>query len=162
MSRSTSAGALPDGDTARCMRMSATERVADRRADPAHNVVADPTDRTGQRRLGDRVKTVAVDDRGPVQANLDMVEVNLCGQPPDRSGDLGHRNETANVEHLGSCEEQDGSPLATNLGQPNLATVHGSPQASASVQKESARSGRLRYAWRSDRASVARTASATP
>jgi hypothetical protein len=45
-----------------------------------------------------------------------MVEVNLCGETPDRSRDLGHRNETANVEYLGSCEQQNGSPLATNLG----------------------------------------------
>ena len=96
--------------------MSATERVADRRADLAHNVVADSSDRTGQRCLRDGVKTVAVDDRRPVQANLDMVEVNLCGETPDRSRDLGHRNETANVEYLGSCEQQNGSPLATNLG----------------------------------------------
>jgi hypothetical protein len=50
------------------------------------------------------VKTIAVDDRRPVQADLDVVNVNFCGETPNRSRDLGDRNESANVEHLGSRE----------------------------------------------------------
>jgi len=142
--------------------VSATNRVADRRADLAHSVVADSSDRSGERCLSDRVKTIAVDGGRPSQSDLHMVDLNLCGKTPDRSGYLRHRNEIPNVEHFGSREQQNGSSLATDLSQPNLAASHGSPHASASVQKVPPRSGCFRYASRSERVNAARTASATP
>jgi hypothetical protein len=42
---------------------------------------------------------------------------------PDRRGDLGHRNEVASVEHRRSREQQNGSPLAADFGQPKLAAT---------------------------------------
>jgi hypothetical protein len=67
-----------------------------------HDVIADLSDRTRERCLSDRVNAIAIDDRGSVQANFDVVDVNLRGQSPDRSGDLSHRNELSDVKHLGS------------------------------------------------------------
>jgi len=141
---------------------SATKRVADRRADLGQDVIADLSDRTGERCLSDRVEAVAVDGRGSLQANLDVVDGNLRCQTPDRCGHLGNGHELADVEDLGSREQENGSPLATDLHQPELAAPHGSPHASAAVQKVPPRSGCLRYASRSDRSNAARTASATP
>jgi len=82
--------------------VSATKRVVDRRADLAPYVVVDSSDWASERCLSDCVKTVAVDDRRPAQADLDVVDLDLCGETPDRRGDLGNGNEVANVQYFGS------------------------------------------------------------
>ncbi len=92
------------------------------------------------------METVAVDDRRSVQPDLDVVDVDFGGEITDRGGDLGNRHEAARVEHSGSGQHYNGPRLATGLGQPHIPAFQGSPHASASVQKASARSGRRRYA----------------
>ncbi|HLH46559.1 MAG TPA: hypothetical protein VKV25_05305, partial [Acidimicrobiales bacterium] len=76
-----------------------------------HSVAANLTDGTGERSLLDGVETVTIDDRRSIQPHLDMVDVDLCSEAPDRSGDLGNGYEATRVEHLGSGEQQDRSPL---------------------------------------------------
>jgi hypothetical protein len=123
---------------------SAAERVSDCRADPSHGVVVDLSDGTGERCLNDGVETITVDDRGSIQPDLDVVDVNFHSETTDGGGDLGHRNEAASAEHLGSSQQQYGSPFLTNFSQPHLASFQGSPHASTSVQAVSEHSGYLR------------------
>lgn len=85
-------------------RGSAAERVVDRRADLAHGVAVDLPDGTGERSLGHRVETVAVDHRWSVQADSDVIEIDLGDETADHGGDLGHCDKAASVEHFGSGE----------------------------------------------------------
>src|SRR5919106_760950 len=140
----------------------AAERVADRRADLAHGVVADLPDRPGECLLSDCVDAVAVDDRWSVEPDLRVIDVDLSRKATNRRGDLGDRDQIAHVDDLRPCHDNDRSLLAAHPSQPQLPSPHSSPHASASVQNASGRSGCRRYASRSDRANAACTASATP
>ncbi len=122
----------------------ATKRVTNRRTDLAHDVVADSSDGTGERSLGESVKTIAIDDRRSVQADSDVIDIDLCGKSTDRSGYFGDCDEFSDVEHLRSREHEDRSTLSTDVGQPQFSPIHDSPHVSTSLQNVSARSGRLR------------------
>lgn len=102
------------------------------------------SDGSGERSLGERMKTIAVDDRRPVETGPNVVESNLRGQSTDRSGYFRHGDEFPDVDHLRSREHEYGSTLSTNVGQPQLTAFQVSPHVSASLQNVSARSGRLR------------------
>jgi len=51
------------------------------------------------------VDAVAVDYRWAVKANRDMVDGDLRGETTYRSGDLGDRDELANLEYFGSGQQ---------------------------------------------------------
>ena len=72
---------LPLADARPGRRSSAAERVADRRADLVQDVVADSTDEGGERLLGHGVDAIAVDDRGPIEPDLDVIDLDLRGEP---------------------------------------------------------------------------------
>lgn len=120
---------------------SAAERVADRRADFAHGVMAHFPDRPGERRLSHRVDAVAVDDRRSGEPDLGVAHVDLGRQATDGRRDLGNCYEIAHVDDFRAGQDQNRPLLSTDLSQPELASPHSSPQASASVQNASGRSG---------------------
>src|SRR5579859_4905141 len=108
------------------------------------------------------MKTITVDDGWAFQSSLHVIEFDFSANATDGSSDLRYGNKGSHIQHFGSRQHQHRAPFASNLGEPQFASPHCSPHASAWRQNTSGRSGCLRYASRSDRASAARTAAATP
>ena len=109
--------------------------------DPVHRRPVGDRDELGQHRLGHRVDPVAIDGRFPVESQLDMIELHLSRQTAHRRGDLGHRDQRSHVEDFAPGQDQHRASFSSDLGQPDLPSVHSLPQASASVQNESCSSG---------------------
>ena len=141
---------------------SAVKGVADCRTDSAHRFPARGSNELGERCLGHRMEPVAVDGRFSVESVFSVVDRHLGCQTTHRACDLGDRDQCSDFEDFVACENQHRSPFSSDLGKPDLSSVHSSPQASASFQNWSGRSGRRSYASRSALARASRTAAATP
>src|SRR3990172_915805 len=100
---------------------SAAEGVAERRTHTLHRRFADGAGVRSQRRLGDRVKSVAVDNGWPVEASLLDIELDLCGDVANRGGDLSDGHESARIDDLWPSQHENRPPLAADLGEPDLA-----------------------------------------
>lgn len=125
-------------------QLSAAEGVGQRRAHPLERVLVHLTHACREHRLRDRVQAVAVDDRLALESDPHVVELDLRREAPGRRRDFGDRDERSKVDDLVAGEHEDRATLATDLGQPDLAAVHASCQASARAQKSSTFSGDLR------------------
>ncbi len=97
-------------------------------------------DQFGEHGLGNGVKSIAVDCRLLIEPDI-ITERDLGREPSHRCRDLGDGDERANVENLVPGQDQHASTFPTDLGEPDLAPSHISPQASASSQNGSGRSG---------------------
>ena len=95
-----------------------------------------------ERRLRDRVETIAVDHRWSLEAGLLVVDGDLGGDVTDRSRDLGDGHERTHIDDFRSGQHEDRPSLATRFSEPDLAPDHSSVQASTSDQNGSGRSGR--------------------
>jgi hypothetical protein len=108
------------------------------------------------------VNPIAVHNAWLVQTGSLVIEADFHGQAPDIGRNLGHCHQLAYIDNFVSSEDENWPAFASDVRYPDFASSQMSLQASASVQKESGRSGCCRYASRSFLAKAARTASATP
>lgn len=120
---------------------SAAESITDSCAHSIHRALVGNADISGQRRPRNRVDTVAVDCRLPIQSNRGIIQDDFGGETAHRSRDLGDSHQRAHINHLGTCEYQDRTSLPPYLGQPHFSARHSSPHDSASSQNASGRSG---------------------
>jgi hypothetical protein len=103
----------------------AANGVVDCRTDSAHDLIINTTEWSRERALQNGVKAVAIDDRGLVDACVDMVEIDLRGQASFRCGNLGDGCKSPRINYFRSSEQQNWSALLADLSQPDLASPHG-------------------------------------
>jgi len=120
---------------------SAVKGVADCRTDSMHRFPARGSNELRERRLGHRMEPVAVDGRFSVESVFSVVDRHLGCQTTHRACDLGDSDQCSDFEDVVACEDQHRSPFSSDLGKPDLSSVHSSPHASAPFQNWSGRSG---------------------